>query len=157
MATMIGTCGGLSVADGLHRLRHDAIIGGHHEHDEVGDFRAARAHCGERGVARRVEEGDLRAVLQLHLIGADMLRDAAGFAGDDVGLAQRVEQRCLAVIDMAHDGDDRRARLQRAVFIFGALQAFEHVGFGDALDGVAIFGGDEFGGVGVDHVVDLSP
>ena len=39
------------------------------------------------------------------------------------------------------------------VVVVGALQAFEHVGFGDALDGVAIFGGDQFGGVGVDHVV----
>ena len=43
-----------------------------------------------------------------------MLGDAAGLAGDDVGLAHRVEQRGLAVVDMAHDGDDRRARLQIA-------------------------------------------
>ena len=41
-----------------------------------------------------------------------------------------------------------------AVVVVGALQAFQHVGFGDALDGVAVFGGDQFGGVGVDHVVD---
>ena len=37
-----------------------------------------------------------------------MLGDAAGLAGDDVGLADRVEQRGLAVVDVAHDGDDRR-------------------------------------------------
>ena len=43
-----------------------------------------------------------------------MLRDAARFARHHVGLAQRVEQRGLAVIDMAHDGDDRRARLERS-------------------------------------------
>ena len=84
-----------------------------------------------------------------------MLRDAAGFAGHDVGLAQRIEQRRLAVVDMAHDGDDRRTRLQRARFVRYAFQAFEHVGFRHALDGVAVFGGDEFGRVGVDHVVDL--
>jgi hypothetical protein len=46
----------------------------------------------------------------LDLIGADVLGDAAGFARHDVGLADRVEQRGLAVVDVAHDGDDRRAR-----------------------------------------------
>ena len=41
-----------------------------------------------------------------------MLGDAAGFMGDDVGAADRVEQRRLAVIDVAHDGHDGRTRLQ---------------------------------------------
>ena len=54
---------------------------------------------------------------QLHLIGADMLGDAAGFARDHVGLAQRIQQRGLAVVDMAHDGDDRRTRQQMGVFV----------------------------------------
>ena len=44
----------------------------------------------------------------LDLIGADVLGDAAGLAGDHVGLADGVEQRGLAVVDVAHDGDDRR-------------------------------------------------
>ena len=100
----------LGMGDGFHGLRHDAVIGGDHQNDEIGHLGAARAHRGEGGMARRVEEGDLLAGLQLHLIGADMLGDAAGFARHHVGLAQRVEQRGLAVIDMAHDGDHRRTR-----------------------------------------------
>ncbi len=36
-----------------------------------------------------------------------MLGDAAGLAGDDVGLAHGVEQRRLAVVDVAHDRDHR--------------------------------------------------
>ncbi len=47
-----------------------------------------------------------------HLVGADVLRDAAGLAARDVGVADGVEQRRLAVVDVAHDGDDGRARLQ---------------------------------------------
>ena len=43
-----------------------------------------------------------------HLVGTDVLRDAAGFAGDHVGPPDVVEQRCLAVVDVTHDGDDRR-------------------------------------------------
>ena len=84
-----------------------------------------------------------------------MLGDAAGLAGDDMGLADRVEQRGLAVVDMAHDGDDGRTRLQRLVGVGRVEQAFLDVGFGDALDGVAHLLGDELGGVGVDHVGDL--
>src|SRR5690606_35868119 len=35
-----------------------------------------------------------------------------GLAGGDVALADRVEQQRLAVVDVAHDRDDRRTRLQ---------------------------------------------
>src|SRR6185436_18958332 len=66
------------------------------------------AHGRERLVARRVEEGD-RAAVVADLVGADVLRDAAGLALDDVRLADGVEQRRLAVVDVAHDRDDRRA------------------------------------------------
>ena len=44
------------------------------------------------------------------VIGADVLRDAARFAGRDTTGPDVVEQRGLAVVDVAHDGDDRRAR-----------------------------------------------
>ena len=37
-----------------------------------------------------------------------MLGDAAGLACDDVGVAYVVEQRGLAVVDVTHDGHDRR-------------------------------------------------
>ena len=112
MATIIGTLRGLGVIDGLDRLRHDAVVGRHHQHDDVGDLGAARAHGGEGLVARRVDEGDLLPVRRRHLVGADVLRDAAGLARRHVGLADGVEQRRLAVVDVAHDGDDGRARLQ---------------------------------------------
>ena len=55
----------------------------------------------------RVDEGDRLAVLH-GLVGADVLGDATGLAGDDVGRADAVEQQRLAVVDVAHDGDDRR-------------------------------------------------
>ena len=41
-----------------------------------------------------------------------MLGDAAGLPGDHVRVADRVEQLGLAVVDVTHDGDDRRARDQ---------------------------------------------
>ena len=105
------------VRDRLDRLRHDLVVGRDDQHDDVGDLRAAGAHGGERLVARRVEEGDRLAARQLDVIGADVLGDAARLAGHDVGLADVVEQRRLAVVDVAHDGDHRRPRLQFARFL----------------------------------------
>ena len=63
-------------------------------------------------MARRVEEDDLLA-LAVDLISTDVLRDAAGLMRLDMRVADTVEQRRLAVVDMAHDRDDRRAELQR--------------------------------------------
>ena len=80
------------MAQRFERLRHDAVIGGDDEDDDVRDVRAARAHGTEGRVAGRVEEGDLRQFVfafgmrEGNGVGADVLRDAAGFARRDVGL-----------------------------------------------------------------------
>ena len=100
--------GGLGVVDRLARLRHHAVVCRDHDHGDVGDLRAARAHGGERLVAGRVEEGDGVAVVA-HLVGADVLGDAARLARGHLGLADGVQQRGLAVVDVAHDRDHRRA------------------------------------------------
>ena len=147
--------GRLGVIDRFHRLRHHAVVGGDHQHDDVGDLGAARAHRREGGVAGRVDEGDLGAGRRRDLIGADVLGDAAGFAFRHLGGADGVEQRGLAVVDMAHDGDHRRARLDLRRIVGGIEQAFFDVGFRHAAHRMAHFLGDELGGVGVDHVVDL--
>ena len=108
--------GGAGVVDRLDRLGHDAVVGGDHQHDDVGRVGAAGTHLRERGVARRVEERD-RTVLVLHLVGTDVLGDATGLTVDDVGAADVVEQRGLAVVDVAHHGDHRRARLLHLVVV----------------------------------------
>ena len=50
--------GGLGVADRLDGLRHHAVVGRHHQDDDVGHRGAAGAHRREGGVARGVDEGD---------------------------------------------------------------------------------------------------
>src|SRR6266536_2222605 len=105
----------LRVVERLDRLRHDAVVGRNHEHHDVGGRRAAGTHGRERLVARRVDERDRPVgvlVLDVHLVGTDVLGDAACLDVHDVGLADRVEQPGLAVVDVAHHGHDRRARLQ---------------------------------------------
>ncbi len=108
------------MGDRLLRLRHDAVVGRDDEDGDVRDLRAAGAHRGERLVARRVEERDLPAV-DVDLVRADVLRDAARLGGDDARVADRVEKRRLAVVDVAHDRHDRRARLELLVGVFERL------------------------------------
>jgi hypothetical protein len=99
----------LRVVDRFARLRHHAVVGRDDEDDDVGHLGAAGAHERERFVAGRIEEDDVPAV-DRHVVRADVLRDAAGFPFGHARLANRVEQAGLAVIDVAHHGDDRRAR-----------------------------------------------
>ena len=123
----------LGVANRLDRLRHDAVIRSHHQHDDVGHLRSSRAHRGEGRVAGGVDEGDGLATGRNDLVGADMLRDAAGFARDHIGVADGVEQRGLAVIDVAHDGDDGRSRNGGAFLVRPIEETLLDVQFGDAL------------------------
>ena len=131
MATTIETPAALAWLIGLLGLRHDAVVGGDDDDGDVGDVGPAGPHLGERLVAGRVEEGDRLAVL-LDPPGADHLGDAAGLGRDDVRLdavrlADRVQQRRLAVVDVAHDGDDRGPRLQLGLVAGGLLGLAEQV------------------------------
>src|SRR3546814_20852152 len=88
-----------SMGDRLDRLRLQPGVCGHHQDDDVGDVRTALAHFGEGFVTRRIEEGDRAAVLRRHLIGADMLGDATGFARHqiEIGRASCRERVCQYV------------------------------------------------------------
>ena len=83
-----------------------------------------------------------------------MLGDAAGLAGRDIGGAQRVEQRGLAVVDMAHDGHHRRAGDHVVRLIGVAANALFDIVLGDTADPVAELLHDQFGSVGVDAFAD---
>ena len=67
-----------------------------------------------------VYKDDFAAVF-LDVVSTDVLCDAARFASGDIGLPDCIEQRCFAVIDVAHDGDDRRAPHQ----ILGVLSELD--------------------------------
>ena len=66
-----------------------------------------------------------------HLVGTDVLRDAAGFALTDIRLTDHVEQTGLTVVDVAHDGDHRRTGLEvlfsAGVLAVGEVEAVEQL------------------------------
>ena len=80
---------GLGVIYRFDRLRHDAVVGRNHQHNDVGDIGATRAHSGERRVPRRIDKRNLVAVV-IDAVRADVLRNPAGFASRDARLSNRV-------------------------------------------------------------------
>ena len=101
----------LGMVDCLDGLRHDAVIRCDNQNRNIGDLCAAGTHGRKCRMARGVEEGD-RTAVDLDAVCTDVLRDAAGFACGNVGLADGVEQGGLTVVDMAHDDDNRASRLE---------------------------------------------
>lgn len=99
------------VVDRFNRLRHHAVVSRNDDDRNVGQLRSARPHRRKRLVTRRVEERDLLAV-DLDLISADMLRNAAGFAAGHVRRTDRVQQRRFPVVDVPHNRHDRRTLFQ---------------------------------------------
>ena len=145
--------GGLGVIDCLDRLRHHGVIGRNHQHDDIRHLRTTGPHRGKRGVAGRIQECQGRAVRGFHLIGPDMLGDPAGFARDDAGLADRIQKRGLAVVDVTHDRDDRGARLQILVLVLDLIDHLLDIGIRNADSAVAEFVDHQLGGIGVHGLV----
>ena len=154
----------LSVVDRLNGLGHHAVIGSDHEDRNVGDLRATGAHRGEGLVTGSVDESNrtsLAFMLDVHLVGADVLGDAAMLGVDDIRMTNRVEELGLAVVDVAHDRDDRRTRLH----VLGIVEFFRLevnveglekftvlILRGDDLDVVAEFSAESLEGVLVERL-----
>ncbi len=136
------------MVDCFDRLRHHVVVGRHDDDGQVGYFRASGTHCGERLVARGVEEGYVASVGKLHVVCAYVLGDASGFACDHVGLADVVQKRCLAVVHVSHHRHDRRTRQEVFFRILHGGDCLRHVGahvfggeselFGHDVDGLSV-------------------
>ena len=145
---------GLRMVDGLDGLRHDAVVRRHNEHGDIRALCAAGTHRRKRLMARRVEEGD-RPAGNVDLVRADVLRNAAGLARGHVRVADCVEQTRLAVVDVAHDHDNRRARQKVFRFVLAVVDDLLLNRDLDFLFHLRVeFHRDERRGVKIDFVVD---
>ena len=145
--------GRLGVVNRFDGLRHHRVIGGNHKHHDIRDIRPTRPHGGKGRVTRRIKEGQKRAAFGAHLIGPDMLRDPACFARDDICLANAVKQRGLAVVNMAHDGDDGWPWLQLGWAVLFDLDHIFHICVRYTLHAVTEFADDQFRRIGIDGLV----
>src|SRR5690606_37653099 len=126
----------------------------HDEDCDIGGLRSTSTHGREGGVARSIDEGDLLSVL-FDLIGSDVLCDTTGFTSNDIGVAECVKKRRLAVVDVTHDRHNRWSGNLLAFVIDNVEDTFFNVGFGNALDGMAKFDSDKLRKVCVDDVARL--
>ncbi len=94
------------MVDGLNRLRHHAVVSSYNKHDNIGHLCSPCPHRGKRLMARSVKKDDILS-LQVDLICSDMLRDTPCLGLRNLGLPYCIKQRCLAVVNMAHDRYDR--------------------------------------------------
>src|SRR5436305_5969434 len=92
-------------------LRHDTVVRCDDEHDDVGHIGATSAHRSESRMSRSIDKRNLCSAM-LDAVSANVLRDAASFAGCDPRLANRIHQGGFAMIDMAHKRNDGSARLE---------------------------------------------
>ncbi len=133
-------------------LRHKAVVRRDNQDCDVGDIRAALAHFRERRVAGGVEESDFLAVAG-NLIRGCVLRNAARFARDDVRVADCVQERRLAVVDVPEYADNRGARDVVFDVVFGAFYRLLFLGLllfapvPDVEVEAVLFGDDYRGGV----------
>ena len=112
------------VIDRLHRLRHDTVVRSHYKHYDIGDFRTARTHRGERRMPRGIDKRNLFAFCR-HRVRADTLRDSARFAFRHRRGADFIEKRRFAVIDVPHHRHYGRTRHQFG-FVFVLHRIEQH-------------------------------
>ena len=141
------------MVDRLDRLRHDTVVRRDHEHHDVRGLGAARAHEREGLVARRIEKGDGPS-LNFDAVGADVLGDPAGFLLGDVRLPDRIQQRRLAVVHVAHHGHDRRTTDVVLGLVLDLLPSFRFLLERDDFRPVSELGADLLGDIDVECLVD---
>ena len=109
--------GSPGMVNGFLGLRHDTVIGSDDDDRDIGNTGTAGPHGGKRFVTRCIQKCDPPPV-DGNLVRTDMLGNTAGFAAGYLGGPDGVKQGCLAVVNVTHDGNDRRPLLQQFFRIF---------------------------------------
>ena len=114
------------MGNGFLGLRHHIVIGSDDDDGDICHLGTTGTHGGERLVTWRIEESDVLAVLHLHVVCTDVLRDTTSLTCNHVGLANIVEERSLTVVNVSHHGDDWCARNKVFWIILHFLHSVAH-------------------------------
>ena len=104
-------------------------------------------------MTRRIKERQDRTTIRGYLIGTDMLGNATGFAGNNLRIPDRIKQRSLTVVNVTHNGNDRRTCFQIFRLFFDHLQNIFDVRVRDTHNSVTKFFDNQFSGVSVNGLV----
>ena len=145
--------GCLCMGNGLLRGRHDAVVSRNDDDGNIGHLCSTGTHGSEGLVTRSIQESYLTSVLQFHVVGTDVLRDATCLTGNNVRVTDVVKQRRLTMIDMTHDGNDGGTTYQVVLVVFILLNGILHLG-ADILGGEAELVGHNIYRLGIQALVD---
>ena len=95
------------MVDRFNCLGHNAVVCCYDQNGNVCTLCASGTHGCKRLMARRIQKCDLLTTC-IYGISADMLGDATCFTGRYMSLADGVQQGGFAMIDMAHNRNNRR-------------------------------------------------
>ena len=95
------------MGDSLLSSRHYRVVCSNDDDGNIRYLSTTSTHSREGLVTRSVEEGNLTAILQLHIIGTDVLGDTSCLTGNHVRITDMVEQRGLTMVDMTHHRHNR--------------------------------------------------
>ncbi|KAF1003226.1 MAG: hypothetical protein GAK36_00288 [Pseudomonas sp.] len=143
----------LSVLNSLDGLWHHAVVRGHHQDHDVGRLGTTGTHRRKRGVARGIEERH-HATVGFNVVCTDVLGNAAGFACSYLGTTDVVEQRGLTVVNVAHDGHNRRTGNRFTFKLQGLGQGVFQGGVADQGHFVAQLFGNQLGSFLIQYLVD---
>ena len=94
------------VVDAFNGLRHNTVICSNNKDRNIGYHRTSGAH-GSKGLVSRCVQESNRTAVDLNRIGSDMLCNAARFTGSYICMTNIVKKRCLAVVNVSHNNNDR--------------------------------------------------
>ena len=120
--------GSLGMGDGLLGGGHHAVVGGDDDDGDIGHLGTTGTHGRKSLVARRIEEGDASSVLEFHIVGTDVLGNTTRLTGDDIGVADMVEQRGLAMVHMTHHRNDGCSGHEVVLIVLLFLYSLAHLG-----------------------------
>ena len=114
--------GSFRMVNRFNCLGHNAVVRRYDQNGNVCALCASGTHGSKRLMARRIQEGNLLAAC-IYSISANMLSDTACFTGRYMSLADGIQQGGFAMIDMAHNRNNRRTYdlLLRIIFDFRDL------------------------------------
>ena len=142
------------MVNSLSCLRHHTIIRRDNEDDDIGDLSSTSTHRGERGVTRCIDEGDRTTIFGDNSVRSDVLGNSTRLFGGNRCASDSIEQGGLTVVDVTHDGHNRRAWHQVTWILFNnVLQDILLVEL-NVLNLVAQLVGDDLRGILVDRLVD---
>ena len=117
----------LCVADGFLGLRHHRIISSNNDHSKIRNLGTTGTHRSEGFVTWRIEECDGLTTGKVNVISTNMLCDTSGLTGNHIGITDIVEQRCFTMVNVTHDGNNRRSWRKIICFIFFILFLHFHL------------------------------